>query len=238
MLIPGLVFVAQYLLFWLLVGGWILYNTLRGIVGGGATDLAITWIALDRLPGADGALAGLGRGGVARDTVVLQVTDEAGLVQQFIAFERQHGVHLGCGLRPERHVHAVMALAAAGLDQVDAGELLVEVDDLVLSQFVERHLHHADCSADDLPARRDDGRGLLATQHRIGDFGGVRKMRNASFDNGYARRRQPVLNLFAKGVRHLHGITSQRDSACVVLMLLIGASPLMKATATSPSGWT
>lgn len=29
-LIPGLVFVAQYVLFWLLVGGWILYNTLTG----------------------------------------------------------------------------------------------------------------------------------------------------------------------------------------------------------------
>ncbi|MBT8163946.1 MAG: hypothetical protein HKO82_00760 [Acidimicrobiia bacterium] len=29
-LIPGLVFVAQYLLFWVLVGGWMLYNTLTG----------------------------------------------------------------------------------------------------------------------------------------------------------------------------------------------------------------
>ena len=29
-LVPGLVFVAQYVLFWLLVGGWILYNTLTG----------------------------------------------------------------------------------------------------------------------------------------------------------------------------------------------------------------
>lgn len=29
-LIPGLVFIGQYLLFWLLVGGWIAYNTLTG----------------------------------------------------------------------------------------------------------------------------------------------------------------------------------------------------------------
>lgn len=29
-LIPGLIFLAEYLLFWLLVGGWILYNTLTG----------------------------------------------------------------------------------------------------------------------------------------------------------------------------------------------------------------
>ncbi len=29
-LVPGLVFVAQYVLFWLLVGGWVFYNTLTG----------------------------------------------------------------------------------------------------------------------------------------------------------------------------------------------------------------
>ena len=28
--IPGLIFLAQYALFWLLVGAWILYNTLTG----------------------------------------------------------------------------------------------------------------------------------------------------------------------------------------------------------------
>ncbi len=28
--VPGLVFLAQYVVFWLLVGGWIVYNTLTG----------------------------------------------------------------------------------------------------------------------------------------------------------------------------------------------------------------
>ena len=54
--------------------------------------------------------------------------------------------------------------------------LLVELDDMLGAQQLERHLDHANRALDDLLPRGDDGVRLLPPQHRAGDLGGVRQM--------------------------------------------------------------
>src|SRR5659263_372965 len=66
----------------------------------------------------------------------------------------------------------------AGEDNEEVGDhgrlaLVVELDDLVTVQPLERLLHHGDRALHDLLAGRDDRRGLLALQHGLGDLGGV-----------------------------------------------------------------
>jgi hypothetical protein len=48
--------------------------------------------------------------------------------------------------------------------------LLIETDDLLLGQLLQRHLHHADRAVDNFSARRDDGARLLALEHGVRDL--------------------------------------------------------------------
>ena len=61
--------------------------------------------------------------------------------------------------------------------------LLVEVDDVALTQPGERHLDHADGAVDDTGAGRDDGVGLLSAQHGLGDLRRVGQMADAHLDD-------------------------------------------------------
>ena len=48
---------------------------------------------------------------------------------------------------------------------------------------------------DDALARRDDGAGLLALQHRLRDLRRVREVADARLDHFDARAREPLLDL-------------------------------------------
>jgi hypothetical protein len=51
--------------------------------------------------------------------------------------------------------------------------LLVELHDVFSLRALEGEFDHADRPVDDLLARNDDRGGLLAAEHRLGDFWGV-----------------------------------------------------------------
>ena len=51
--------------------------------------------------------------------------------------------------------------------------LLVKLYDIVLPEFIQRHLDHADRALDDHLAGVDYGGGLLSLQHRRGDLFGI-----------------------------------------------------------------
>ena len=59
----------------------------------------------------------------------------------------------------------------------------VELDDAALRELLERHLDHRHRALDDPRARRDDRAGLLALEHRLGDLGRIREVRDPRVDD-------------------------------------------------------
>ena len=97
--------------------------------------------------------------------------------------------------RPRIHDRLNVVLAAEDDEQVAHHlrlALLVEFDDVLLLEQVQRHVHHADRAFDDALARGDDGAGLLALQHRRGDFRRVSQVADARFRRLDARRIAPA----------------------------------------------
>jgi hypothetical protein len=64
--------------------------------------------------------------------------------------------------------------------------LLVKVDDVALTQPVERHLDHPDSTVDDARAGSDDRIRLLASQHRLRDLRRVGEVTDAHLDDLHA----------------------------------------------------
>ena len=48
--------------------------------------------------------------------------------------------------------------------------LVVENDNVLFGEFLERHVHHADGALNNFLARGDDGFGLLPAEHGLGNF--------------------------------------------------------------------
>jgi benzoate membrane transport protein len=77
-------------------------------------------------------------------------------------------------------------LAAQHHEQVrDHGclALLVQLDDALVVQPLQRELDHADRALDDPLPRGDDGAGLLLAQHGLSDLGGVRQPGEPGLDD-------------------------------------------------------
>ena len=100
-----------------------------------------------------------------------------------------------------------VALAAQDDHQVRdhrRAALVVELDDVLLRQHVERHLDHADRAFDQRLARGDDGLRLLAAKHRAGDFLCIGEVGEAAFVDGDAGDREAGLK-FGAEARHRPG---------------------------------
>ena len=63
-----------------------------------------------------------------------------------------------------------------------------------LAEQFERVFHHPDRPFDDLEARRDDGRRLLALEHRLRDLRRVREMTDTRLDHFDARFGEAVFD--------------------------------------------
>src|SRR5258708_35978216 len=113
-----------------------------------------------------------------------------------------------------------------GYEVADHGRfaLVVQRDDFLVRQLVQRHFHHRYRTVDDLRARRDDRFRLLATQHHLRDFrrvGEVHQPRLFDDDAGFF---QPLLqfddqrsrNDVGAGEQRGLGRPAERDIAMVV----------------------
>src|SRR6185503_609457 len=89
--------------------------------------------------------------------------------------------------------------------------LLVELDDAVLREALERHLHHADRAVDELLPRSDDRVRLLTLQHRLRDLGRVREMRDARLDDLHPGELAPLLDLLLQVLGDLRSVPAQRS---------------------------
>ena len=87
--------------------------------------------------------------------------------------------------------------------------LFVQLDGALLLEHLQRHVHHADGAFDDFAPRRDDGAGLLAPQHRGGDFLRVSQVTDSRFQHLHAGLRQPRLNFTLELLGHLERVAAQ-----------------------------
>ncbi|MCY1005886.1 hypothetical protein OV079_09955 [Nannocystis pusilla] len=85
----------------------------------------------------------------------------------------------------------------------------------MLLEAAQAHLDHADGALDDLPAGGDDGLGLLAPQHGLGDLGGVGEVREATVDDLEAGDVEPGLDLLLQAGVDLVLVAAQGDLAVV-----------------------
>ena len=72
---------------------------------------------------------------------------------------------------------------------------LVEVDDVLVGEFLERHFHHAHRTLYDLRARGDDRASLLPLEHGRGDLRRVGQMGDPCFEDLYTRFVESALDL-------------------------------------------
>ena len=80
----------------------------------------------------------------------------------------------------------------------DGTPLLVEFDETLLTQAVERQSDHPDSTFDDSLARGDDLGGLLSDEHRLGDLRRVGEMGDACLDDLDAGHRSPLGQLLGQ----------------------------------------
>ena len=75
----------------------------------------------------------------------------------------------------------------------------------------KRLLHHAHGGVHDQPPRRDDGLGLLAAQHGLGDFRGVGQVADAGLDYLHAGNLEPLLDFLGERLSDGVGAAAQRE---------------------------
>ena len=81
--------------------------------------------------------------------------------------------------------------------------LVVHGDDVAVLQAPERLVHHGDRAFHDLLAGGDDGSGLLALEHGLGDLGRVGQVGEAGILNGDASDRELARELELQRLRDL-----------------------------------
>ena len=91
-----------------------------------------------------------------------------------------------------------MTIAAQDHQQIRnhrGSAVVVELNNLVSTQVIERLLDHTDGPLDNLRSSRHDRAGLLTLKHRCCDFGSISQMANPGFDHLHTRLPQPILNV-------------------------------------------
>ena len=99
---------------------------------------------------------------------------------------------------------------------------VVELDDALFGQQVQRHLDHRHRAFDQLLACRNDRLGLLAAQHRTGDFLCISQMGKAAFVDGDPRNAQPLDQRLAQFDPDLVMVAAQRHF--LMLNVVIGVA--------------
>ncbi len=87
--------------------------------------------------------------------------------------------------------------------------LVVELDHVALAELGQRQFHHADGAFNDQLAGFENGLGLLAAQHRAGDFGRISEVGDAGIIDGEAGNADALLqfgpedfgNVIARGAQ-------------------------------------
>ena len=91
----------------------------------------------------------------------------------------------------------------------------------VFLQLGQRHFHHPHRTGDDPRARGNDRVGLLALQHRLGDFRGVGEVADAGVDHLYTGIGQAFGKFITQMLRDFRGMTAQRNLAILVLVVRV-----------------
>ena len=85
-------------------------------------------------------------------------------------------------------------------------------DDVLVRELLQRQLHHADGPLDDLEPGRDDGGGLLAAEHRLGDLGRVGEVADPGLDDADAGPLEALGELLLEDAVHVVGASAQASS--------------------------
>ena len=93
---------------------------------------------------------------------------------------------------------------------------------MLVGEFLQRQIDHADGPFDNLLTGRDDGVGLLAAQHHAGNFGGVGQIVDAGLDNLDAGDAQAAAQLLFEAVVDFLAAAAEGELVAVVVHIVVG----------------